>query len=116
MKHTVEAIKTISSSADNARSIVSEFCEEALTEARVRLDRVRSIATLGAILDAAQLAIAADARAGLRHLHAAMQEVDEHHHRGALAGRFDETLLAIGKAQEEVEELYRWLHMLYTRD
>ncbi|WP_241299391.1 hypothetical protein [Burkholderia stabilis] len=116
MKHTVEAIKTISSSADNARIIVSEFCQEALNEARMRLDCVKSIANLGTILDAAQLTIAADARAGVRHLHAAMQEVDEHHHRGALAGRFDETLLAIGNAQEEVEELYRWLHMLYTRD
>ncbi|MXN76414.1 hypothetical protein GR157_16910 [Burkholderia sp. 4701] len=116
MKHTVEAIKTISSSVDNARTIVSEFCEEALTEARARLDRVKAIANLGTILDAAQLAIAADARAGLRHLHAVMQEVNEHHYRGSLAGRFDETLLAIGNAQHEAEELYRWLHMLYTRD
>lgn len=116
MKHTVEAIKTISSSADNARTIVSEFCQEAVTEARTRLDRVKSIANLSTILDATQLAIAADARAGLRHLHAAMQEVDEYHYRSSLAGRFDETLLAIGNAQDEVEGLYRWLHMLYTRD
>ena len=116
MKHTVEAIKTISSSADNARTIVTEFCQEALTEARTRLDRVKSIAGLGSILDAAQLAITADARAGIRHLHAAIQEVDEYHHQGALAGRFDETLLAVGDAQDEIEKLYRWLHMLYTRD
>lgn len=47
MKHTVEAIETISSSADNARGIVSEFCQEALTEARTRLGRVKSIAGLG---------------------------------------------------------------------
>ncbi|WP_232464834.1 hypothetical protein [Burkholderia ubonensis] len=58
MKHTVEAIKTISSSADNARTIVSEFCQEAMTETRTRLDRVESIANLSTILDAAQLAIA----------------------------------------------------------
>ncbi|KVU09315.1 hypothetical protein WK62_05985 [Burkholderia ubonensis] len=116
MKHTVEAIKTISNSADNARIVVSEFCQEAMTEAQARLDRVKSIANQGAILDAAQLAIAADARAGLRHLHAAIQEVNEHHHRGALAGRFDETLRAIGNAQDEAEKLYRRLHILYMRD
>jgi hypothetical protein len=116
MKHTVEDIKTISSSADNARAIVSEFCQEAVTEARARLDRVKSIANLSTILDAAQLTIAADARAGLRHLHAAIQEVSEHHYRGSLAGRFDDALLAVGNAQDEAEKLYRWLHMLYTRD
>lgn len=116
MNHTVEAIKTISSSADNARAIVSEFCQEAVTEARARLDRIKSIANLSAILDAAQLAIAADARAGLRHLHAAMHEVSEHHYRGSLAGRFDDALLAVRNAQDEAEKLYRWLHMLYTRD
>lgn len=88
MKHTVEDIKTISSSADNARAIVSEFCQEAVTEARARLDRVKSIANLNTILDAAELTIAADARAGLRHLHAEMREVNEHHYRGSLAGRF----------------------------
>lgn len=116
MKYTVEAIKTVSASSDNARSIVSEFCQEAVSEARERLDRVTSVANLASILDAGQLAMAADARAGVRHLYAAMQGVDEHHHRGALAGRFDEALLEIANIQEEIEGLYRWLHMLYTRD
>ncbi|MGN8111761.1 hypothetical protein ACTJLB_27535 [Paraburkholderia sp. 22098] len=116
MKHTVETIKTISSSADNARTIVSEFCQEAVSEARARLARVKLIANLSTILDAEQLAIAADARAGIRHIHAAMQEVNEYHHRGAMAGRFDDALLEIGNAQGEVEGLYRWLHMLCTRD
>ena len=116
MKQTVEDIKTISGSADNAFAIVSEFCQEAVTEVRARLDRVKSIANLSNILDAAQLTIAADCRAGIRHLHAAIQEVSEHHYRGSLAGRFDDALLTVWNAQEEVEKLYRWLHMLYTRE
>jgi len=116
MKYTVEDIKTISSSADSARAIVSEFCQEVEAEAQVRLNRVRSIANLNTILDAAELVSAADARAGLRHLYAAMQGIQEHHHRGSLASRFDAASLAAWKAQDEAEKLYSWLHMLYTRD
>jgi hypothetical protein len=116
MKHTVSTMKVISGSADNDRVIAAEFCRDAITEAQTRLDRVQSIAGLGSVLDAAQLAIAADARAGIRHIHAAMHEVSEFHHPSGLSQRFDEALLKIGKMQDEVEPLYRWLHMLYTRD
>ncbi|WP_432263341.1 hypothetical protein [Cupriavidus sp. TMH.W2] len=116
MKHTVSTVKYVSSSADNARTIVAEFCQEALAEASTRLGRLTSISSLDTILDAAQLAIAADARAGIRHLNAALQAVAEHHHRGSLSGRFDETLAQIVKMQDEAEATYRWLHMLYTRD
>ncbi|ACB69125.1 hypothetical protein BamMC406_6723 (plasmid) [Burkholderia ambifaria MC40-6] len=116
MKHTVATMKTISGSADNDRAIAAEFCRDALTEARTRRDLIKSIADLGSVLDAAQLAIAADARAGIRHIHAAMQEASEFHHRSGLSPRIDDALLEIGKMQDEVEPLYRWLHMLYTRD
>ena len=116
MKHTVEAIKTISSNSDNARTVVSQFCQEVVSEAQARLDRVKSIANLASILDAGQLAVAADARAGVRHLYAALQGIDEYHHRGSLAGQFGEALQEVSGALQEIEGLYRWLHMLYTRD
>ncbi len=116
MKHTVSTMKTISGSADNDRVIATEFCSDAITEAQTRLDRIQSIADLRSVLDNAQLAIAADARAGIRHIHAAMQDVSEFHHLGGLSQRVDDALLKIGKMQDEAEALYSWLHILYTRD
>jgi uncharacterized protein YPO0396 len=116
MKHTVSTMKVISGSADNDRVIASEFCHDAITEAQTRLDRVKSIADLGAVLDAAQLAIAADARAGIRHIHDAIENVSQFHHRSDLSERFIDALQKIRKMQDEVEPLYRQLHMLYTRD
>jgi hypothetical protein len=116
MKHTVSTMKIISGSADNDRKIAAEFCLEALTEASTRLSTIRVIADLRAILNAAQLALAADARAGIRHIYAALQEVNEFHHRSALSSRFDDVLSEVSKAQDEAEALYRWLHLLYTRD
>jgi hypothetical protein len=116
MKHTISTMKIISGSADNDRVIAAEFCSDAITEAQSRLDRIKSIADLRSVLDSAQLAIAADARAGIRHIHAAMQDVSEFHHQGALSQRLDDALLKIAKMQDEVEALYRSLHMLYTRD
>ena len=116
MKYTVSTVKSVSSSADNARSIVVEFCQEVLEEAGKRASLLSSIADLGTILDATQLAIAADARAGIRHLNAAVQAVNEHHLRGEMAGRFDDTLGRLAKMQEDAESTYRWLHELYTCD
>lgn len=116
MKHTVSTMKIISGSADNDRVIAAEFCSDATAEAQTRLDSIKSIADLGSVLDSAQLAIAADARAGIRHIHAAMQDVSEFHHLSGLSQRVDDALLKIGKMQDEAEELHRWLHILYTRD
>lgn len=116
MKHTVYALKHISSATDNATKIVAEFCEEVLEEASKRQRQISSIADLGTILDARQLAIGADARAGIRHLVASVLAASEHHRKGAMAGRFDETLTQLAKMQGEVEATYRWLHKLYTND
>ncbi|QGZ56141.1 hypothetical protein FAZ97_09200 [Paraburkholderia acidiphila] len=118
MKHTVSEMKHISSSTDNARAEVAEFCAEVLIEARARFDLVKSIVELRSILDSKQLAIAADARAGIRHIHAGVQAVvDYHHHqRGALDGRFDETLATTAKYLDDVEALYSWLDKLYSRN
>lgn len=116
MKYTVSTMKAISGSADNDRTIAAEFCSDAIAEAQTRLDRIKSIADLGSVLDSTQLTIAADARAGIRHIHAAMQDLSEFHHQGGLSLPVDEALLKIGKMQGEAETLHRWLHVLYTRD
>ncbi|CAE6900483.1 hypothetical protein [Paraburkholderia domus] len=116
MKHTIETMKTVGGSADSARKIAIEFCNEASSEVHARLERLTGICDLGAILDAAQLAIAADARAGVRHIHAGMQAVAEFHHRSGLSGLIGSTELAVAKMQEEAEAMYRWLHLLYSRD
>lgn len=116
MRHTVSTLKNISSATDTATKIVAAFCQDVLEEARQRQRRISSIADLETILDAEQLAIAADARAGIRHLVAGVLDVSEYHQKGSMAGRFDETLKELAKLQEKVESTYRWLQMLYTRD
>ncbi|MBA9846773.1 hypothetical protein [Ralstonia pickettii] len=116
MKHTVSDVKQVSSATDNATKIVAEFCHEVLEEAKKRQRRLSSIADLESILDSEQLAIAGDARAGIRHLVASVLAVSEHHQKGAMAGRFDETLSQLAKIQDEAESTYRWLHALYARD
>lgn len=116
MKHTVSTMKTISGGTDSDRVIAAEFCADAIKAAQTRLNRIKFTADLAAVLDSAQLAVATDARAGIRHLHAAMESVCEFHHQGSLSQQLDAALLKIGKVQEEAEALHRWLHMLYTRD
>lgn len=116
MKLTIDEMKRIAVNADDARKVASEFCEDASAEVHERLDRLKAICDLGSILDAAQLTIAADARAGIRHIHAGMQAVAEVHHRGPLSDLLDGALLKIGKAQEDAEGMYRWLSELYSRD
>ncbi|MBA9859462.1 hypothetical protein [Ralstonia insidiosa] len=116
MKHTVSALKHLSSTTDDAKKIAAEFCREVLAEASQRQRRLSAIADLETILDAEQLAIAADARAGVRHLVAGVLEVSEYNKNGSMAGWFDETLKELAKLQEQVESKYSWLQMLYTRD
>ncbi|MEX3917944.1 hypothetical protein AB4Y43_17130 [Paraburkholderia sp. BR10872] len=118
MKYTASEIKNISSATDNARATVTDFCTEAIDEARERLKLVNSIANLTSILDARQLAIAADARAGIRHIHAAILDVHAYHDKptASMSGRFDEALKEIGEMKEKVEKLYRWLDSLYSHD
>ena len=116
MKHTVSTLKHLSSTTDDDKKIVAEFCQEVLAEASQRQRRLSAIADLETILDAKQLAVAADARAGVRHLVAGVLEVSEYNKDGAMAGWFDETLKILAETQEKVESNYRWLHMLYTRE
>ncbi|MBB6582222.1 hypothetical protein [Ralstonia solanacearum] len=116
MKLTIDAMKRIAVNADDARKVAAEFCGEASSEARERLDRLKEICDLGSILDAAQLTVAADMRAGIRHIHAGMQAVAEVHHRGPLSDLFDGALLELGKLQEDADGMYRWLFLLYSRD
>lgn len=116
MKRTIDVMKRISGSTESDRKLATDFCREALSEASTRLDRLKSVCDLGEILDAQRLAIAADDRAGIRHIHACVQGLVEFHQRGSLSNSFDATLLDLGKMQDEAEGLYRWLHMLYSRD
>lgn len=116
MKHTITTMKGISGSVDNDRKIAAEFCQEALAEAQTRLDQLNRICNLGAVLDAAQLSVATDARAGIRHIRAGMRDVAELHNRGGLAGVIGSTESELTSIKEEAEGLYRWLHQLYYRD
>lgn len=116
MQRNVHTMKSISGNADQDRIIAAEFSKEAIEESQARLDRIQSIADLSSILDHAQLAIAADARAGIRHIHAAVKDVSEFHKNGSLAQQLNVAPVKIGKMLEAAEELYHMLHDHYYRD
>ncbi|MGF6440354.1 hypothetical protein [Paraburkholderia youngii] len=116
MKHTVAAMVKISPTGHTDRHVLTEFCGDVLTAARMRRDLVKEIADLKTILDAAQLARAADARAGVRHLAAGLHLVMEHFHGGPLVELLNAAQADIVPLQDEIEKLYRWLNMLYTEE
>ena len=116
MKHTVSAMLKIEGDGDTARRAITEFCSDVLTAVRMRRDLVKEIADLKTILDTTQLSRAADARAGVRHLGAALHEVMEHHHGGPLSEQLEKAQADIAPLADEIEGLYNWLKMLYAED
>ncbi|MDR6397963.1 hypothetical protein ACTOWA_00335 [Herbaspirillum seropedicae] len=115
MKHTISAMKLISGNADNDRAIADEFCSESKAESKNRLETIKNIAFLGSILDRTQLDVAADARAGIRHIYAGVIDVQTFHQKGNLAPQLNDAVAKIEKMLDEANGLYRWLHELYTQ-
>lgn len=116
MKHTISEMLAISGDSESDRLMAANFCNEVVTAARSRLDRVKAIADLRTIVDATQMVVVTDARAGIRHLHAGLHQVMERHLDSVLAGHFDRALEDIAKIQDEATRLHRWFNTLYSDD
>lgn len=108
MKITLDTILRVSGSTDDDRRIAQEFAREAMTEAEARLAQLDDLRLGKAILDAAGLGTAWDACAGIRHLHALLQESVEFHGRSELQKIFV-------AAHEKVKEMQQTGDAIYLR-
>lgn len=113
MKITLETIMCISGSAEDDRRVADEFAREAIAEAQARFEPLDALRSGKTILDGAGLRAATDALAGIRHLHALLQEVVEFHRRGELHKVFVAANEKIEAIRKKAEAIYLRLSGLY---
>ncbi|WP_116136815.1 hypothetical protein [Trinickia diaoshuihuensis] len=113
MKITLETIMRVSGSAEDDQRVANEFSREAIAEAEARFENLNTLRSGKAILDDAGIRAAKNALAGIRHLHALLQEVVEFHRRSELQSVFVAAHKKIGEMLEKAETIYLRLSSLY---